>query len=91
MVSGVDSFTEELNWDDDAEEMFKYLKFEGVSIRDDTLRRFCETSAENVEWLAGLGVPFDTRFYPKRSVLPPTGCLCFSGRRAARSILGGAN
>ena len=76
-------------WEDKAEEMFKYLKFEGVSIRDDTLRRFCETSAENIDWLTEFGVPFDARFYAKRSVLPPTGCLYFSGmeqfRDAAKS------
>ena len=71
-------------WDDSAEEMFKYLKFEGVSIRDDTLRRFCETSADNMHWLADLGIPFDHRFYAKRSILPPTGCLYFSGMEQFR-------
>ena len=68
---------EKAGWEDEAEEMFKYLKFEGVSIRDDTLRRFCETSAANIDWLTELGVPFDARFYAKRSILPPTGCLYF--------------
>lgn len=76
-------------WEDDANEMFKYLKFEGVSIRDETLRRFCETSAANIDWLTELGVPFEDRFYAKRSILPPTGCLYFSGmeqfRDAAKS------
>ena len=71
-------------WEDTAEEMFKYLKYEGVSIRDETLRRFCKTSADNMQWLAGLGIPFDARFYPGRSILPPTGCLYFSGMEQFR-------
>ncbi|MDD9964384.1 MAG: FAD-binding protein [Gammaproteobacteria bacterium] len=83
-AGGGSHIQQEAGWEDDAEEMFKYLKFEGVSIRDDTLRRFCETSAANIEWLAGLGVPFDARFYPKRSILPPNGCLYFSGMEQFR-------
>ena len=75
---------EAAGWDDTPEEMFKYLKFEGVSIRDETLRRFCDTSTENMQWLADLGIPFDDRYYPKRSTLPPTGCLYFSGMEQFR-------
>ena len=71
-------------WDDSPEEMFKYLKFEGVSISDETLRRFCESSAGYMRWLADHGIPFDDRYYPKRSTLPPTGCLYFSGMEQFR-------
>jgi 3-oxo-5alpha-steroid 4-dehydrogenase len=42
--------------EDSPEEMFKYLRIEtqGV-VSDETLRRFCEGSAETVDWLLGHG------------------------------------
>ena len=59
--------------EDTAEEMFNYLKLEtqGV-VDDDTLRRFCETSAETARWLAGHGVRFEGRLYTKKTSYPHT-------------------
>jgi 3-oxo-5alpha-steroid 4-dehydrogenase len=47
-------------FDDTPDEMYKYLKQEvgeGV-MSDETLRRFCEGSAADIQWLAEAGVPF---------------------------------
>lgn len=59
--------------EDTPEEMFKYLQREtqGV-VRDDTLRRFCEGSAESAEWLARHGVRFKGELYAKKTSYPHT-------------------
>ncbi|MCB2061147.1 MAG: hypothetical protein R3E09_06075 [Novosphingobium sp.] len=45
-------FTALVGFGDTADEMFKYLSFEGFVVRPDTLRRFCELRNQNVEWVA---------------------------------------
>lgn len=64
--------------EDSPEEMFKYLQQEtqGV-VRDDTLRRFCEGSAEAAEWLAGYGVRFKGTLYAKKTSYPHTDYLLY--------------
>lgn len=64
---------QEAGVDDTADEMFRYLKMEtqGV-VRDDTLKRFCDTSAETARWLAGQGVRFEGRLYAKKTSYPHT-------------------
>ena len=67
-------------YDDSAEEMYKYLKFEGVPVSPSTLRKFCDTSEENMDWLAGFGVEFGSTCYEDRTAYPPDGYfLYFSG------------
>ena len=67
----------EAGFDDTAEEMFKYLSFEGVPVRDDTLRRFCESSNGNIEWLEQFGVRFGSTFYGERIAYPPDGFFLY--------------
>lgn len=64
---------QEAGVEDTAEEMFRYLQMEtqGV-VRDDTLRRFCDESAGTARWLAGHGVRFEGRLYPKKTSYPHT-------------------
>ncbi len=64
---------QEAGVEDSAEEMFRYLQMEtqGV-VRDDTLRRFCDMSAETARWLAGHGIRFEGRLYPKKTSYPHT-------------------
>ncbi|QGP79427.1 FAD-binding protein [Sphingobium sp. CAP-1] len=59
--------------EDTPEDMFRYLQMEtqGV-VGDDTLRRFCETSVDNAEWLARHGVRFEGRLYAKKTSYPHT-------------------
>ncbi len=51
--------------------MFDYLKLEtqGV-VSDDTLRRFCETSADMLNWLMGHGVKFSGPVYKEKTSYP---------------------
>jgi 3-oxo-5alpha-steroid 4-dehydrogenase len=56
---------------DTPQAMFDYLREEvGDTVSAATLRRFCEQSAGMVEWLAGLGVPFDARLCPYKTSYP---------------------
>jgi 3-oxo-5alpha-steroid 4-dehydrogenase len=67
--------------EDNAEELYKYLKLEtrGV-IKDDTLRKFCDDNSSNLDWLTGHGVPFGGPLYAKKTVYPPEGYfLYYSG------------
>jgi len=64
--------------EDNAEELYKYLKLEtqGV-IKDDTLRKFCDDNSSNLDWLAGHGVPFGGPLYAKKTVYPPEGYFLY--------------
>ncbi len=56
---------------DTPEEMFRYLAEEtrGV-VRDETLRAFCDSSAENLTWLEGLGLEFKGSLSPVKTSYP---------------------
>ena len=59
-------------FDDTPDEMYKYLKQEigeGV-MSDETLRRFCEGSAADIQWLAEAGVPFEGSLCPFKTSYP---------------------
>lgn len=56
---------------DTPQAMFDYLREEvGDTVSAATLRRFCEQSAGMLDWLAGLGVPFDARLCPYKTSYP---------------------
>jgi 3-oxo-5alpha-steroid 4-dehydrogenase len=65
--------------------MADYLREEaGDAVSAATLRRFCEQSAGMVDWLAGLGVPFDARLCPYKTSYPTNRhYLYFSGSELA--------
>ncbi|MFK3973375.1 FAD-binding protein [Pseudomonas sp. NPDC087358] len=67
---------------DSPEAMFDYLKHEtqGV-ISDDTLRRFCARSVDNLQWLEGHGAPYAHQMPPGgKTSYPPDGYfLYYSG------------
>jgi 3-oxo-5alpha-steroid 4-dehydrogenase len=59
-------------YEDTPEELYNYLKQEigeGV-MTDETLRRFCETSADDVRWLAEAGIPFEGSLCPFKTSYP---------------------
>ncbi|MEE2959158.1 MAG: FAD-binding protein [Myxococcota bacterium] len=61
----------EAGFDDAPEEMFNYLKcVVGDAVLDNTLRRFCEESAANLEWLKSHGVPFHSHFCEGKTSYP---------------------
>jgi 3-oxo-5alpha-steroid 4-dehydrogenase len=71
----------EAGYDDTAEEMFAYVSREvGDAVSEQTLRRFCETSSDNLEWLERNGVPFGSAVMTEKTTYPPNGkYLYFSG------------
>ena len=77
VYAGGTRFQREAGYDDTAEEMFKYLKFEGTPVRDETLRRFCETSSDCIDWLTGHGVKFGSTAYEERIAYPPDGYFLY--------------
>jgi len=58
---------------DSPENMFNYLNFEGTPVSEETLRTFCESSADNVRWLQEKGVQFESTVYERRTAYPPDG------------------
>lgn len=51
--------------------MFDYLSQEvGDVVRPETLRRFCAESPAMIDWLAGLGVPFEPSVCPYKTSYP---------------------
>jgi len=65
--------------EDSVEEMVKYLRVEteGV-VGDRTLRRFCEGSAETVDWLMRHGVKFDgSKVFTRKIFYPPAGYFLY--------------
>lgn len=71
----------EAGFDDTVETMHAYLRMEiGDVVRPETLRRFCEGSAEDIAWLAVHGVPFGAQAYLEKTTFPPEGkFLYYSG------------
>lgn len=58
---------------DTVDAMFEYLKIEaGGVVSDATLRRFCEGSAADHDWLEAHGVGFNPTLYSKKTSFPPT-------------------
>ena len=56
---------------DSPENMFNYLKLEtGGIIKDETLKRFCETSANQLQWLMGNGVRFAGPVWKQKTSYP---------------------
>ena len=68
-------------YEDSVEAMYQYLKMEiGDVVKDETLRRFCETSNENLQWLEEHGVEFGDNVYSGKMTYPPAGYdIYFSG------------
>ena len=57
---------------DSTEEMFKYLSIEcDGAVSDATLRRFCEESPENFDWLVDHGIGFEGSLYSNKTNYPP--------------------
>jgi len=71
-AGGGTSIQREAGEDDSIEEMFNYLKLEvDGTVADGTLRRFCEESVSNFEWLIGHGAKFNAKVWKEKCSLPP--------------------
>ncbi len=63
---------------DSVDNMFNYLIQEtGDIVKEDTLRRFCETSAESTQWLMDNGVQFNSNYYKTKTSYPGAGYFLY--------------
>ncbi|RYD85770.1 MAG: FAD-binding protein, partial [Sphingomonadales bacterium] len=85
VYAGGTRYQKDAGFDDSADEMYKYLDFEGTAVKPETLHRFCETSNDNIVWVVDHGVVFEGSFYGQRTAYPPNGYyLYYSGMEAFR-------
>ncbi|HEY9035432.1 MAG TPA: FAD-binding protein [Pseudomonadales bacterium] len=62
---------QEAGFEDDADNMFNYLKQEAKdAVSEATLRRFCNDSVDNFNWLSERGVAFDASYCPTKTSYP---------------------
>jgi len=80
-AGGGTKWQKEAGDDDSPDNMFAYLKEEiQGAVSDTTLRRFCEDSVSNIEWLERHGVNFNATTYDEKTSYPPDGFyLYYSG------------
>jgi 3-oxo-5alpha-steroid 4-dehydrogenase len=79
--AGGTSIQQQAGFQDTAEEMRKYLAQEvGDAVSADTLERFCQGSAADLDWLIGYGVPYSSKAFLGKTTYPPEGYfLYYSG------------
>ena len=79
--AGGTRFQREAGIDDDADNLHAYLSMEvGDAVRPETLRRFCDGSAADVDWLVDHGVRYACDLYLEKATFPPEGkYLYYSG------------
>ena len=81
IYAGGTDLQKEAGFDDDAGAMYDYLALEvGDVVRPETLRRYCDQSAANLDWLMAHGVPYASAPYLEKTIYPPDGkFLYYSG------------
>src|SRR3546814_20349918 len=81
LYAGGTRFQKEAGFEDNAEQMYSYLSMEvGDIVRPETLRRYCDESAANLEWLIAHGVPYASAPYLDKTIYTPDGkFLYYSG------------
>jgi 3-oxo-5alpha-steroid 4-dehydrogenase len=81
IYAGATRFQREAGIEDSVENMIAYLEQEvGDAVRPETLRRYCEGSAADLDWLIGHGVRYDSSAYLEKITYPPEGkYLYYSG------------
>lgn len=80
LYAGATRYQRESGFEDTAEEMYKYLDAEGSAVGPETLRRFCDGSNDDVEWLEGFGIPHGSNAFVEKTTFPPDGhWLYYSG------------
>jgi succinate dehydrogenase/fumarate reductase flavoprotein subunit len=70
-------------FEDDAENMYRYLEAVTPDPEPVKLRLYADQSVQHFNWLEAQGVPFDRSYYKYKSVVQPTReCLIWSGNEA---------
>ena len=73
IYAGGTRYQRESGFDDTPEQMFRYLSAEGSAVGPETLRRFCEGSAADLDWLDAHGVPHGANAFTDKTNYPPDG------------------
>jgi 3-oxo-5alpha-steroid 4-dehydrogenase len=86
--AGATRFQQEAGYADTSENMFNYLREEvGEVVKPATLRRFCETSNDNLEWLIGHGAKFSGNLRSMNAEYMEQGhSLYFSGNERTKRM-----
>lgn len=85
IYAGGTRYQVEAGYKDTPDDTFKYLRFEGMAVKDETLRRYCDTIVGDMKWLSGFGIRFGSTVYKPSTAYPPDGCfLYFSGMEKLR-------
>lgn len=84
-AGGGTALQKKLGVDDDPEQMFHYLKHEVKdAVTPQTLRKFCEDSPANYNWVLGNGVRYSGNLFAKKTSYPTPGySLYYSGNELA--------
>nr|WP_254911577.1 FAD-binding protein [Sphingomonas sp. CDS-1] len=85
IYAGATRFQAEAGFDDDIDNMMAYLATEvGDVVSPETLRRFCEGSAADLDWLIANGLAFSSEAHLAKASFPPEGkYLYYSGNEKA--------
>lgn len=77
-AGGGTSIQQQAGINDTVEGMYRYLKREVQNVvTSETLRRFCEGSRDDLEWLQSHGVRFDSTYYREKTFYPPSGYFLY--------------
>lgn len=81
IYAGGTTIQRQAGFNDNADAMYDYLAMEaGDVVRPETLRRYCDESSQNLDWLIGHGVPYASDYYGEKTIYPPDGkYLYYSG------------
>ena len=83
-AGGGTPYQKAVGYDDDPENMFAYLTQEVRGVVDDeTLRRFCNVSVDQLAWLEKHGARFEASLCPYKTSYPTKHYLYFSGNEKA--------
>lgn len=86
-AGGGTSLQKKLGVEDDPDSMFNYLKHEVQdAVKPETLRKFCEESPANFDWVTANGVRYSGKLFDKKTSYPVHGnSLYYSGNEIARA------
>lgn len=92
IYAGATRFQAEAGIEDSVDNMEAYLKQEvGDAVRPETLRRYCEGTAADLDWLIGHGVQYDSSAYLEKITYPPEGkYLYYSGNEKSPAFAANA-
>ena len=71
VYAGATRYLKESGYDDSPDEMYKYLDAEKNAVSAETLRRFCEGSSDDMDWLDHQGVPHGGNPFEDKTSFPP--------------------